>query len=78
MRRLRVALSTGGGDAPGLNAVIRSAVLAGTALGWEMLGIKRGYAGLLGEDEIVQLSPESVRSTSYQQEGDWSSSRIQL
>ena len=44
--RLRIALSTGGGDAPGLNAVIRAAVpLRRINRGWEVLGIKRGYCG---------------------------------
>ena len=52
---MRIALSTGGGDAPGLNAVIRAAVLSAINRGWEVLGIKRGYAGLLGEDEVIPL-----------------------
>ena len=58
---MRIAISTGGGDAPGLNAVIRAAVLSAINRGWEVLGIKRGFAGLLGEDEVVQLTKESVR-----------------
>ena len=37
---MRIALSTGGGDAPGLNAVIRAAVLSALDRGWEVLGIK--------------------------------------
>jgi 6-phosphofructokinase len=49
---MRIALSTGGGDAPGLNAVIRAAVLSACNRGWEVLGIKKGYAGLLGEEEV--------------------------
>jgi hypothetical protein len=43
---MRIALSTGGGDAPGLNAVIRAAVLSACNRGWEVFGIKKGYAGL--------------------------------
>lgn len=58
---MRIAISTGGGDAPGLNAVIRAAVLSARGRGWEVLGIKRGYAGLLGEDEIIPLTAETVR-----------------
>ena len=50
---MRIAISTGGGDAPGLNAVIRAAVLSAVNRGWDVLGIKRGYAGLLGEDEVA-------------------------
>ena len=40
---MRIAISTGGGDAPGLNAVIRAACLSAINRGWEVLGIKRGY-----------------------------------
>jgi ATP-dependent phosphofructokinase / diphosphate-dependent phosphofructokinase len=62
---MRIAISTGGGDAPGLNAVIRAAVLSAINRGWEVLGIKRGYAGLLGEDEVVFLTKESVRGIAH-------------
>ena len=62
---MRIALSTGGGDAPGLNAVIRAAVLSAVNRGWDVLGIKRGYAGLLGEDEVVPLTRESVRGIAH-------------
>ena len=61
----RIALSTGGGDAPGLNAVIRAAVLAALTRGWEVLGIRKGYAGLLGEDTIVPLDRDSVRGITH-------------
>jgi 6-phosphofructokinase 1 len=62
---MRIAVSTGGGDAPGLNAVIRATVLSAINRGWEVLGIKRGFAGLLGEDEVVPLSRESVRGIAH-------------
>jgi ATP-dependent phosphofructokinase / diphosphate-dependent phosphofructokinase len=62
---MRIAISTGGGDAPGLNAVIRAAVLCAIHRGWEVLGIKRGYAGLLGEDEVIPLTRESVRGIAH-------------
>ena len=62
---MRIAISTGGGDAPGLNAVIRAAVLSAINRGWEVLGIKRGFAGLLGEDEVVQLTKDSVRGIAH-------------
>jgi len=58
---MRIALSTGGGDAPGLNAVIRAAVLSARTRGWDVLGIKRGFAGLMGDDEIVPLTADSVK-----------------
>jgi phosphofructokinase-like protein len=57
---MRIAISTGGGDAPGLNAVIRAAVLSARTRGWDVLGIKRGYSGLLGEDEVIPLTAEAV------------------
>jgi ATP-dependent phosphofructokinase / diphosphate-dependent phosphofructokinase len=63
---MRIAISTGGGDAPGLNAVIRAAVLSARTRGWDVLGIKRGFAGLLGEDEIVPLTTDSVRGIASQ------------
>lgn len=62
---MRIAISTGGGDAPGLNAVIRSAVLSAVGLGWEVLGIRRGYAGLIGEDEVIPLTRDSVRGIGH-------------
>ena len=62
---MRLALSTGGGDAPGLNAVIRATVLSACNHGWEVLGIKRGFAGLLGEDEVIPLTKESVRGIAH-------------
>jgi len=62
---MRIALSTGGGDAPGLNAVIRAAVLSAINRGWEVLGIKRGFAGLMGEDEVVPLTKSSVRGIAH-------------
>src|SRR3954452_23906649 len=64
-RMMRIAISTGGGDAPGLNAVIRSAVLSALNRGWEVLGITRGSAGLLGEDEVVIMTRDSVRGIAH-------------
>ncbi len=62
---MRIALSTGGGDAPGLNAVIRGAVLAAVNRGWAVYGIRRGYGGLLGDDGIVSLDAQSVRGITH-------------
>jgi 6-phosphofructokinase 1 len=62
---MRIAISTGGGDAPGLNAVIRAAVLSAINRGWEVLGIKKGFAGLLGEEEVVFLTKDSVRGIGH-------------
>jgi 6-phosphofructokinase 1 len=62
---MRIAISTGGGDAPGLNAVIRAAALSALNRGWEVLGIKRGYHGLLGVDEIIPLTRDAVRGIAH-------------
>src|SRR5207247_394725 len=62
---LKIAISTGGGDAPGLNAVIRGAVLASLHRGWECVGIRRGYGGLLGEDRVVPLDANAVRGITH-------------
>ncbi len=56
-----IAVSTGGGDAPGLNAVIRAVVLGGLNRGWEVLGIRRGFGGLLGDSPVVSLDRADVR-----------------
>jgi phosphofructokinase-like protein len=48
---MKIALSTGGGDAPGLNAVIRAVVLSAHQRGWETFGVRRGYDGLLPRGE---------------------------
>jgi 6-phosphofructokinase 1 len=55
----RIAILTSGGDAPGMNAAIRAATLVGRAAGAEVLGIERGYRGLL-EDAFVPLGPADV------------------
>ncbi|MCB0103844.1 MAG: ATP-dependent 6-phosphofructokinase [Anaerolineales bacterium] len=58
----RIGILTGGGDAPGLNAVIRAAVK--TALNeydCEVFGIKNGYDGFLEEDGIIPLGLDTVR-----------------
>lgn len=62
---MRIAISTGGGDAPGLNAVIRAAALSAMDRGWDVLGICRGYYGLLGEDEIIPLTSDAVRGIAH-------------
>lgn len=66
----KIALSTGGGDAPGLNAVIRAAVLAAHNRGWEAVGIRDGYNGLLMADQyngagVIPLTPHDVRGITH-------------
>ena len=62
---MRVAISTGGGDAPGLNAVIRAAVVGTLNRGWEAFGVRRGFGGLLGDAQIVPLTRDSVRGITH-------------
>ena len=57
---MRIAISTGGGDAPGLNAVIKAVVMGAESRNWDVYGIKNGYAGLLNTDDIVRLTPAMV------------------
>ncbi|MBA2772065.1 MAG: 6-phosphofructokinase, partial [Sphingomonas sp.] len=47
---MKVGILTGGGDVPGLNACIRSVTLSADDLGWEVLGLKRGWQGVLDID----------------------------
>lgn len=55
----KIAVLTSGGDAPGMNAAVRSVVRTATALGLDVYGIDRGYAGLLA-DEINVLTNRDV------------------
>jgi 6-phosphofructokinase 1 len=66
----RIAINTGGGDAPGLNAVIHGAVYAARGLGWEIFGIRDGYDGLLEPERypnggLVELRRSVVREISH-------------
>ncbi len=66
----RVAITTGGGDAPGLNAVIRAAVLAALQRGWEIYGIRDGFNGLLMPEQyveggLIKLTRERVRGITH-------------
>ncbi len=62
---MRIAISTGGGDAPGLNAVIRAVVLSAYHRGWQSYGIQRGYEGLLSFNGVVPLGPAAVRGITH-------------
>ena len=54
-----IAVLTSGGDAPGMNAAIRAVVRAGIAMGMNVKGVRRGYAGLIDGD-IIDLDARSV------------------
>jgi len=55
----RIGVLTSGGDAPGMNACIRAIVRYGISRGLEVVGIRRGYCGILEED-FVKLGGRSV------------------
>ncbi len=66
----RIAVNTGGGDAPGLNAVIRAVAVCARNRGWECLGIRDGYNGLLAPEQypqggLVHLTRERVRGITH-------------
>ncbi len=65
-RPFRLAVNTGGGDAPGLNAVIRAVVLSAIHHGWEVFGIHRGYEGLMDGDGVVPLDRAAVKGITSQ------------
>lgn len=66
----RIAISTGGGDAPGLNAVIRAVVLAAAQRGWECYGIREGFNGILRKDRypsdgVFHITLDMVRGIGH-------------
>jgi ATP-dependent phosphofructokinase / diphosphate-dependent phosphofructokinase len=70
MKIKRIAICTGGGDAPGLNAVIRSTVLAALNRGWECVGIRDGYTGLLKPENydnqgVIPLTRQTVAGITH-------------
>jgi 6-phosphofructokinase len=63
----RIAINVGGGFIPGMNAVVRGVTLAAAELGWEVVGIRDGFAGLLEPGDypdggLLTLSPELAES----------------
>ena len=59
MATRKIAVLTSGGDAPGMNAAIRAVARSGIALGWEIFGVRNGYAGLV-EGAIEPLGARDV------------------
>ncbi len=59
-RRLRIAVLTAGGPAPGMNTAVRAAVRVGLDRGHIMLGVRNGFLGLI-EDELDEMGWMSVR-----------------
>ena len=67
----KIGVLTGGGDVPGLNPCMKTVVMGGLELGYEVVGIRRGWAGLLNynlddpdsqKTNVRQLSREDVRT----------------
>ncbi len=66
----RIAICTGGGDAPGLNAVIRAVVIAAIKRDWKVYGIRDGYNGLLMPERypsggVIPLTEEKVAGITH-------------
>ena len=55
----RIGVFTSGGDAPGMNAAIRAVVRQAAVLGLEVIGIRRGYAGMI-QGEFLPIGPRDV------------------
>lgn len=60
----KIGLLTGGGDCPGLNAAIRAVVRKALSSGYDVVGIRSGWKGLM-EKDVVHLSLESVSGILY-------------
>src|SRR4030095_5809689 len=56
----KIGIVTGGGDCPGLNAVIRAVAKAARQRGWECLGILGGYEGLLEPRQVLPIDHQSL------------------
>jgi phosphofructokinase-like protein len=56
----RIGVLTSGGDCPGLNAVLRGVVLAAEKLGWEVVGFRDGFEGLLPPGDHIILDHKST------------------
>ena len=57
-----IGVLTSGGDAPGMNAAIRAVVRTGIAKGYRVVGIERGYNGLIN-DELIPMDLRTVSDT---------------
>ncbi len=66
----RIGITTGGGDAPGLNAVIRAVTKSAIKRGWEVFGIRNGFDGVMYPDKfpdggLIKLDSDAVRGISH-------------
>ncbi|MBT7100874.1 6-phosphofructokinase, partial [Candidatus Poribacteria bacterium] len=58
---MKIAVNTGGGDAPGLNAVLRAVVNAAASRGWHVYGVRDGYNGFFRPGGVHPLTTDMVR-----------------
>lgn len=63
---MRIAVLTGGGDAAGLNAAIRAVVRRALSMDFDILGVRNGWAGLLGGGQMQRLDWRSVSGILHQ------------
>ena len=59
MNTKTIAVLTSGGDAPGMNAAVRAVVRAGISSGMRVIGVRRGYNGLINGD-VFEMNIRSV------------------
>ena len=57
-----IGVLTSGGDAPGMNAAVRAVVRSGISQGLKVIGINRGYAGLIAGD-VKEMTARTVSDT---------------
>jgi 6-phosphofructokinase 1 len=62
---MRIGVLTSGGDAPGMNAAVRTVAVAGIARGHTVIGIEQGYSGLL-EGRVRELEPSKIEGITRQ------------
>ncbi|MFH1620061.1 MAG: 6-phosphofructokinase, partial [bacterium] len=56
----KIGVLTGGGDAPGLNAVIRAVVKSAMNRGWEVMGIREGFEGLVNPVRVKKITQKDI------------------
>src|SRR5580692_698024 len=67
MSTKRIGVLTSGGDCPGLNAVLRGVTKAAEKLGWQVIGFKDGFEGLLPPAQYIIL--DHSRTSGIMQQG---------
>jgi 6-phosphofructokinase 1 len=67
-KKKTIGVLTSGGDAPGMNAAVRAVVRTAIQMDMQVVGIRRGYAGLLAED-MVDMNLRSVSDITARRHG---------